>query len=479
MAVRYGVNREERMLLPESVEDYVGASNAVRVVDAFVEGMDLGKLGVMVNEAGVGASTYDPKALLKLYIYGYLNRVRSSRELEKAARRNLEVIWLMRQLTPDHWTINEFRKRHADKFKGVFREFHLVCGQMGLFGAELVAIDSAFFKADNNPSRNHTKGKLAETLRRIDEATEAYLRRLEASEEEAPSQGGEEIKDLKTRLEELSQKRAQALRLLEAVEQSPTGQVSQTDPESRSLKKGPQAMVGYQVQIAVDAEQHLIVVNETQKTGGDKQALSGLALQAQDALAVETLDAVADGGYYNVEQIKACAEAGITAYLPEPPPKQAGTGLYQLKDFRHDPATDTLECPQGQKLDRHEDTELRNNRYKVYYNLAACRACALRPQCTSGRYRKIKMPWNLPVVEALRERCQRAPQILKKRAAVVEHVFGTMKFWMGAGALLTRGWRSVSGEINLTCLAYNFKRLLNLFSVRDLLSWMQARPRHA
>ena len=162
MAIKKGIGREERLLLPESVEDYVGANNAVRVVDAFVEGLDLGKLGITVNEAGVGASSYDPKALLKLYVYGYLNRVRSSRELEKAAKRNLEVIWLMRKLTPDHWTINEFRKKHAGKFKKVFREFHLVCGQLGLFGAELVAIDSAFFKADNNPSKNQTKSKLAE-----------------------------------------------------------------------------------------------------------------------------------------------------------------------------------------------------------------------------------------------------------------------------------------------------------------------------
>jgi transposase len=473
MAIKYGVGREERQLLPECVEDYVGANNAVRVVDAFVEGLELGKLGISVNESGVGASSYDPKALLKLYIYGYLNRVRSSRELEKAAKRNLEVIWLMRKLTPDHWTINEFRKKQGGKFKRVFREFHLVCGQLGLFGAELVAIDSAYFKGSNNPSKNHTKSKLAETLRRIDEATEAYLRRLEASEQEA-TEGGEEIKDLRTRLETLSQKREQAERLLEAVEESPTGQVSQIDPESRSLKKGQQAVVGYPVQVAVEAEHHLIVANETQKTGNDYHALASMGQQARETLQAEKLEVVADGGYYSVAQLKECEEAGITAYVPERT-KKAGEGLYDLEDFAHEEATDTLVCPQGQRLRRHADTGLRGEPYKVYYSTTACRSCAVVAQCTKGKYRKVSVPLNLSTVEALRERCRRAPQIFKKRSALVEHVFGTMKFWMGASAVLTRGWKSVSGEIDLTCLAYNFKRVINIFGAANLTAWLQAR----
>jgi transposase len=475
MAIKFGVSREERQLLPECVEDYVGENNAVRVVEAFVEGLELGKLGIAVKEAGVGASSYDPKALLKLYIYGYLNRVRSSRDLEKAARRNLEVIWLMRKLTPDHWTINEFRKKQGGKFKKVFREFHLVCGQLGLFGAELVAIDSAYFKASNNPSKNQTRGKLAETLRRIDEATEAYLARLEASEKESEAQGGAEIKDLRTRLEGLGQKREKATRLLKEIEESPTGQISQSDPDSRSLKKGQQAVVGYQVQIAVEAEHHLIVANETQRTGGDHQALAAMGGEARATLGAEKLEVVADGGYYNVDEIKACEEAGIIAYVPEKEVRKAGEGLYERQDFRHDPASDTLTCPQGQTLWRHEDTTRRGETYKVYYNTAACRSCALLTKCTKGKYRKVSLAWNLPTVEALRKRCQQAPQIFKKRSATVEHVFGTMKFWMGAGAVLTRGWKSVSAEIDLTCLAYNFKRVINIFGAANLTAWLQAR----
>jgi transposase len=477
MAIKSGVGREEMLLLPECVEDYVGHNNAVRVVDVFVDGLDFVKLGIVVNEFGVGASSYDPKAMLKLFIYGYLNRMRSSRDLEKAANRNLEVIWLMRKLTPDHWTINEFRKKHAGKFKGVFREFHLVCGQLGLFGAELVAIDSAFFKAVNNPSKNYTRAKVDTMLRRIDEATEAYLSKLEASEKENAGQGGEEIKDLKTRLETLSQKRERAVSLLEAIEKSPTGQISLTDADASSLKKGQQAMVGYQVQIAGEDVHHLIVADETQLTGGDRPALPSMARQSRETLDAKDLAAVTDGGYYSVEGIQECEKAGITTYVPEKAARKAGEGLYEREDFGHEESSDTLICPQGQKLSRHADTILNGGeRYKVYYNSAACRGCALRAKCTSGEYRKINIPYNLAAVEALRERWRSAPGMSKKRSSIVEHIFGTMKFWMGAGTFMTRGLEKVSGEIKLTCLAYNLKRVINIFGSANLTAWLKARP---
>jgi transposase len=252
MSYLYGVPREQRMLLPDAVEDYVGAENPVRVVDAFVEGLDLMALGFDLKaEGSAGAPPYDPKAMLKLYVYGYLNRIRSSRELEKATRRNLEVIWLLGRLMPDHWTINAFRREHRARFKAVFRQFNLVGGSLGLFGADLVAIDGTFLKAVNNPQRNFTQAKVKDLIEEIDRRSEAYLQELETADQQASAQSmaaserAEGAKAIRSKLADMEQKRAQCLELLAAMESSPTGQLSLSDPDARSLDKGSQRTVGY------------------------------------------------------------------------------------------------------------------------------------------------------------------------------------------------------------------------------------------
>jgi transposase len=469
------------MLLAERVEDYVGADNPVRAVDAFVEGLDLPDLGfVLRTEGALGASEYDPRAMLKLYVYGYLNRLRSSRELEKATLRNLEVIWLMRKLTPDHWTINAFRKTHRARFKAVFRQFHLVCAGLGLFGAELVAVDGTFLKAVNNPQDNFTQAKVQKLLAQIDERSEAYLQELETLDREAAAQslaagavahdGDHKAERLDQKLAALEEQRVRCQELLAAMEKSPTGQVSLHDPDARSLEKGQQRTVGYNAQIAVDASHHLIVAEEVTQEPNDAALLAPMAGTAKEALGVAQIKVVADRGYYSHEQIRQCAEQGIVTYVPRQATPQAGTGGYPLERFTYEAKEDHFRCPQGRILTRHEDSRKGRNWYRVYYaGKAACRDCQVRAQCTKGQYRKLTVPVEEEIIAAVQARLRQHPEILAQRRTLVEHPFGTMKFWQGCHHFLTKGLEQVRAEFTLSCLAYNFRRVLNLLGVRPLL----------
>jgi transposase len=481
MSYLRGVSRQQIMLLPESVEDYVGADNPVRVIDAFIDGLDLGALGFELKaEEAPGAPPYDPKALLKLYVYGYLNRIRSSRELEKAARRNLEVIWLLRRLTPDHWTINAFRRSQRARFKAVFRQFNLVCGSLGLFGAELVAIDGTFLKAVNSPRRNFSQGKVRRMIEEIDRHTEAYLEALEASEREASSQsmaaagGDPEAAQIPGKLAALEEKRQQCAAILEQLSPEPGAQLSLTDPDSRALRKNTECTVGYNAQIAVDAAQHLIAVEEVTRDPNDAALLLPMAQAARDALGVEKIAAVADRGYYSHEQVRACAEAGIEAYVPAPRRSVAGEGEYPIERFCYDAPRDLYICPQGRELRRHSDTTKARGRHRTYYDSAVCRDCPVRPQCTRGAYRKLTVHEHQEVIAAARARLQERPQIYAQRHALAEHPFGTLKFWLGYRAFLCRGLEMVRAEFTLSCLAYNLRRALNVLGVPRLLEALAA-----
>lgn len=470
------------MLLAERVEDYVAADNPVRAVDAFVEGLDLPSLGLSVRGMGaLGSPEYDPRAMLKLYVYGYLNRLRSSRELEKATRRNLEVIWLLRQLTPDHWTINAFRKTHRACFKMVFRQFHLVCAGLGLFGAELVAVDGTFLKAVNHPQDNFTQAKVQQLLAQIDARSEGYLQELETLDQEVAAQSlaepaasgdrTQEAERLKQKLAAMEAERTRCRELLAAMEKSPTGQVSVNDPDARSLDKGSQRTVGYNAQIAVDAAQHLIVAEEVTQHPNDLQLLAPMASAAKEALGVEQIKAVADRGYYSHEQIRQCAAQGIETYVPMQKTKEAGTGAYPLEHFVYDAKEDHFICPQARTLTRHEDSRKGANWYRVYYaGKAACRDCPVRAQCTKGQYRKLTVPVEEPLIAAVKARLKEHPEIFAQRRNLVEHPFGTMKFWQGYHHFLTKGLEGVRAEFTLSCLAYNFRRVLNVLGIDSLLN---------
>jgi transposase len=468
-----GVDRNQGMLLPEAVEDYVSEENPVRAIEAFVEGLELKALGFEERKEGaVGAPAYDMRAFLKLYLYGYLNRVRSSRELEKATHRNLEVIWLMRQLKPDHWTISEFRRRWCKQFKGLFRQFNVVCGSLGLFGGQLVAIDGCYLKAVNAKAKNFTKARLEGLLEKIDAKTEEYLEALETADKEVTAQGmdkgGPKAEGLRDKLKKLESRRGEYEALLEAASRSDTGQVSQTDTDSRYLKKSNQQVVGYNAQSAVDEKNHLIVEQEVTQEPSDWKLLAPMAVAAKQQLGVEKLSVVADAGYYSHEQMRECARQGVEATVPNRQGRKSGEGIYGLESFRHCAEKDVYVCPQGRELLRHEDQVERANTYRTYYQKAACANCPLKAKCTTGTYRKLRVVSDHEFIDAIQRRWRQQPDLRVRRSQLVEHPFGTIKFWWGAHALLCRGLEMVRAEFSLSALAYNFRRALTLLGSTGL-----------
>jgi len=473
-----GADREQAWMLPQCVEDYVALDNPVRFIDLFVEGLDAAKIQLTAQPAATGRPSYAPTDLLKLYLYGYLNRVRSSRELERLTQRNLEVMWLLKLLRPDHKTISEFRRTHRATFKQVFRQFNVMCRDLKLFGAELVAIDGSFFKAVNSKSRNFTLAKLEGLLQAVDTGIEQYLRELELNDgsgESAAALGGGKvarIKNASERMEALQSAKARYEQMLGELAASGEGQISLSDPDARLMRKSDRKdnIVGYNVQSSVDGAHHLIVELEATNQGNDGGQFNRMAQGARRELQTETLVAVADGGYYSTNDLKEAQAQGITAHVPPPRDRMDTQGLYPRTDFSYHKEHDEYQCPGGSRLKRHSDS-VQHVRYQVYYNTAACARCALRAQCTTGAYRKIKHEEHPEVMEGMRQRMQAQPQVYARRKALVEHPFGTLKFWWGHGAFLTRGLEGVNAEISLSAWAYNMTRAINVLGIQPLLAW--------
>jgi transposase len=478
-----GDDRQQAWMLPQSVEDYVGLDNPVRFIDAFVDGLDFANIGIETRPAATGRPGYAPGDLLKLYLYGYLNRVRSSRDLERLTQRNLEVIWLLKRLRPDHKTLSEFRRTHRRAFKQVFRQFNLLCRELKLFGAELVAIDGSIFKAVNSKARNYTLAKLQGLLKAVDSGIENYLKELDLNDASEPGRaavGGTQVakaQDLPAKISALKEARARYEQMLAQIEEDKGSQLSLTDPDARLMKKSTSAepLVGYNVQSAVDAQHHLIVEIEATTQGNDFGQLNAIAQSAREQLGTPELSVVADGGYYSTDDLKAAEAQGISVHVPSPVDTMDKAGLHGRERFRYDKPSDTYQCPAGEKLTRHSDSEQHGRVYEVYYNSAACARCPQRAQCTSGKYRKLKHVANHEIMERIKARMKAQPQIYAQRKALVEHPFGTLKFWWGQGAFLTRGLAAVNAEISLSALAYNLKRALNVLGVPPLLAQLSRR----
>jgi transposase len=475
-----GVDREQVWLLPESLEDYASADNPVRFIDAFVESLDAGQVPLARTPAPTGRPGYAPGDLLKLFLYGYLNRVRSSRELERLTHRNLEVIWLLKRLRPDHKTISEFRRAHRPVFKQVFRQFNILCRDLNLFGAEIVAIDGTFFKADNSRSRNFPKSKLQGLLKTVDHNIDQYLKELELNDAASGSNGElgsakvVHVDNLEERLAQLQAAKARYEQMQRDLELSGESQVSLTDPDARLLKKSTAqgSVVGYNVQSAVDGAHHLIVAIEATNQGNDLGQFAKMAVQAKEELQVETLMGVADGGYYHINDLKAAEAQGIQVHVPQPEDRMDKKGYFARAQFRHDKEQDCYHCPGGAQLHRRPDVVKGTKRYEVYDNFAACRGCPVREKCTTGRYRKIYHEENPEVMERVREQMKAHPEVYARRKGLVEHPFGTIKFWWGQGSLLTRGLEAANAEVSLSALAYNMKRALKVVGVQAMLEWV-------
>jgi transposase len=467
-----GHDRRQTLLLPEAVDDYVGAENPVRFIDAFVDGLDLAAAGFarVVPEA-TGRPGYAPGDLLKLYIYGYLNRVRSSRRLEAETRRNLEVIWLLRHLKPDFKTIADFRRDNRAAFRSVFREFVLLCRQLDLFGRELLAVDGTRIKAVNNKDRNFTRASLTKFIRDADERLADYVRRLdEADAAEIGPGGGSRTQNLAEKIEAIRKKRDEYRSLLAELERTGDSQISLTDPDSRAMAGHTRVAVGYNVQLAVDAKYKLIVEQEVTNQVVDMGLLKQTAEPARAILGVERIDVVADRGYFKIEDIEACDKAGLTPHVPKPQRGPAvRNGFFRKDEFRYDPDRDVFTCPGGQTLAPHHYGRSRELQKIDYSNPAACPACPLRSRCTTN-VRRVSRLENEAVLDRMAARLRARPELLDRRRETVEHPFGSIKQWMNQGAFLMRGLDNVRGEFSLTALVYNLRRALNIVGVGAMIA---------
>jgi len=473
-----GADRGQSTLFPECLEDWIGEDNPVRVIDAFVDQLDLAAIGFAgVNPKDTGRPSYHPSALLKLYIYGYLNRVQSSRRLEREAGRNVEVMWLTGRLVPDHKTIADFRKDNGPAIQKTCAKFICLCRELGLLAKASVAIDGSKFKAVNNRDRNFTKGKLKRRMAQIDESVSRYLHQLESNDRQKPSLATE-MKT--TRLTEKIEKLRQEMQRLEKIEarmlERDGQQVSFTDPDARSMATSGRGSgtVGYNVQIAVDIEHHLIVAHEVTNVGNDTSQLASMGKRTKEVLEVDELDVVADRGYFKGEQILACHEADITVTLPKPQTSSNKVkGRFVKGDFRYESLDDVYICPADERLVYRRSKREHGQKY-LLYGSDACRTCALKNKCTTAEERRISRWEHEEVVERLQERLDLNPQAMRMRRETVEHPFGTIKERMGYTHLLMKTLPKVATEMALHVLGYNLTRVMNILGIKSLIKAMAA-----
>ena len=473
-----GADRAQSTLLPECLDDWVDESNPVRFIDAFVDGLDLKAFGFGgVDPADTGRPAYHASVHLKLYIYGYLNRVHSSRRLEREAGRNLEVMWLLQRLAPDFKTIADFRKDNGPAIKKVCAGFIEVCRKLDLLKTASVAIDGSKFKAVNNRDKNFTKAKVERRRKQLEESVTRYLSQLDTADLQEQT---EAITLKRIRLKDKLEKLHSEMAKLDAMEKqmlaSPDEQISLTDPDSRSMATSGRGsgVVGYNVQVATETEHHLIIAHEVTNVGSDRSQLANTAKAAKEVLQVDKLEAVADRGYYHGEEIKACADAGITVTLPKPLTSGAKSeGRFGKQDFAYLADEDVYRCPAGEKLRYYYTNEENGQKLRNYWT-NACRHCALKSRCTSATPRRIKRWEHEHVLEAAQERLDRNPDAMRTRREVVEHPFGTIKMRMGATHFLMKTLPKVATEMALAVLGYNLTRVINIVGVARMMEAVKA-----
>ena len=470
-----GENRTQVTLLPESLDDYVSDTNPVRVVDVFVGELDLGKLGFEgVVPAETGRPAYHPADLLKIYIYGYLNRIQSSRRLEREAQRNVELMWLTGRLMPDFKTIANFRKDNGKAIRAVCRQFVVLCQQIGLFSEALVAIDGSKFKAVNNRDRNFTSAKLQRRMEEIESSINRYLSALDTADRQEPVIAQAKTERLHGKIAALKTKMQELKEIEVRLNETPDKQVSLTDPDARSMRTRGTGIVGYNVQTAVDTKHHLIVAHEVTNDGSDRSQLSPMARLARQAMGAEKLSVVADRGYFKSEEILACYQSNISVHVPKPMTSGAkADGRYNKTEFIYDTEANEYKCPAGQRLIWRYASVEKGLKLHTYWS-SHCQNCELKAQCTPSTNRRVRRWEHECVLENMQQRLDQTPEMMRIRKQTVEHPFGTLKAWMGATHFLTKTLPRVSTEMSLHVLAYNMKRVIKILGSAALMEAITA-----
>lgn len=466
-------SRQQTSLFPERLDEYIGDDNPVRVIDAFVDGLDLRQLEFERAVAkATGRPGYKPSTLLKLYIYGYLNRIQSSRRLEKESQRNVELMWLLGRLQPDFKTIADFRKDNGKAIRHVCREFVSICRKLDLFEKSLIAIDGSKFKAVNSKQKNDTQASMKRRIASVEKHIEEYLKALadkdsddNGVDERTVPQLSEKLAALQGHLEELKQREIK-------VKAHPDKQLSETDPDARLMKQSTVgSMVGYNVQTAVDSDYKLIVAHEVTNSPVDRNQLLPMARLAQDALGRDGLTVLADRGYYKGSEIKSCVDDGMVTLIPRSLTSNNGAdGLFPRSSFRYDAQADEYRCPANQALTRRHNSVEKGMSIDTYYvSIPICRACKLKPRCTTGVNRRMRRWEHEDVLEKMQEHLERMPDAMAVRASTVEHPFGTIKLWTGSRHFLTKRLKNVRTEMSLNVLAYNLRRMISILGVPELM----------
>ena len=441
-------DRLQATLLPDSLEDYVTDDNPVRVIDVFIDELDLAAMGFAgVAPEATGRPAYHPATLLKIYLYGYLNRIQSSRRLERETQRNIELMWLTGRLMPDFKTIADFRRDNGPAIRAACTHFVMLCRRLNLFTRSVVAVDGSKFKAVNTRDKNFTVAKVAKRLEQVEASVARYLSALDHADR---------------RHDDVSE--AKTTRIKE--------KISLTDPDARSMATSGKGtgIVGYNVQIAVDAEHHLIVAHEVTNVGNDRSQLAAMGGKARDATGCEEVTVLADRGYYNGEEVLACEGTGVLPCVPKTQTSgNAKRGLFTVQDFIYDAENDRYTCPAGEFLTKGKIRSDRRDDMDHYRNLTACLTCGLKPQCTTDKVKRQKRWEHEPVLDRMQARLDRMPEAMIIRRQTVEHPFGTLKAWMGSTHFLTKTLEKVKTEMSLQVLAYNMKRMINIFGVRPLM----------
>ena len=473
-----GEDRTQGVLLPEFLDDYVAEDNPVRVIEVFVDELDLRALGFegVIPEA-TGRPAYHPATLLKIYLYGYLNRIQSSRRLERESQRNIELMWLTGRLTPDFKTIADFRRDSGPAIRAACARFIVLCRQFNLFTRTVIAIDGSKFKAVNNRDKNFTVAKVAKRIEQVEASIARYLAALDRADREDGDVAEAKTVRLKEKIEGLRRQMQSLKAIGQQVEAAPDKQVSLTDPDARSMATSGKGtgIVGYNVQIAVDAEHHLIVAHEVTNVGSDRAQLTAMGGKAREASGCDEVTLLADRGYYNGDEVLACEGAGILPVVPKTQtsgnPKR---GLFTVADFIYDAETDRYTCPAGEHLTKGKVRSDRRDNIDHYRNLTACLTCALKPRCTPDKVKRLKRWEHESVLDKMQARLDHMPEAMTIRRQTVEHPFGTLKSWMGSTHFLTRTLEKVKTEMSLQVLAYNMKRMINLFGVKPLMQAIAA-----